>query len=473
MVIVKTLAFNLRHFFSLTLAIATLGLGTVTAQSKKLGINSDALELKPMLSIDGQTLYFTRDGHAGNQGGKKAGQDIWMAKVKDTFTIENAVNLGSPINNNHNNAIAGISDDNKRILLLNQYTNTNDMKAGLATVEITDGKYGTPKDFPFKGLKAGSRSMDVSFTPDGNIMLVSMGNNDKTKEDLYVSLNRWGSWSDLIHMGNTVNTEGSEISPFLSADKNTLYYATDGNATGKGGYDIYMSKRLDDSWTNWSIPVNLGPEVNTEGFDAYFVTDKDEEVAFYVSDKDGNEDIYGIKVNDIFLLNDEPVSAASSDCSELVDIQEEFANEQIAVALQINWCDEQITSAEVNKTDNSTMTEEEKMAAKISGGGTQFGSLYFATGKSKLSSDSKKTLDKLAEELKNNQNATVRLAGFADPTGQSSDNIRLSINRAGEVMSYLADKGVDPSRVTVNAYGETKATNKDDVDRRVELYVVQ
>ena len=34
--------------------------------------------------------------------------------------------------------------------------------------------------------------------------------------------------------------------------------------------DIVVSKRLDDTWLNWSEPINLGPTINTPGWDAYF-----------------------------------------------------------------------------------------------------------------------------------------------------------------------------------------------------------
>lgn len=48
----------------------------------------------------------------------------------------------------------------------------------------------------------------------------------------------------------------------LSEDEKTLYYASD-MPGGMGGVDIWKSTRMDDG--SWGVPVNLGPEVNTEG----------------------------------------------------------------------------------------------------------------------------------------------------------------------------------------------------------------
>ena len=70
-------------------------------------------------------------------------------------------------------------------------------------------------------------------------------------------------------MGGVINSTLEESSPFLSCDNKTLYFASKGH-NGLGGYDIFMSERLDDSWTNWSVPMNLGPAVNGPMDDEFF-----------------------------------------------------------------------------------------------------------------------------------------------------------------------------------------------------------
>lgn len=76
--------------------------------------------------------------------------------------------------------------------------------------------------------------------------------------DIYVSrLQQNGVWTEPKNIGNTINSAAVEGSVFIAADNKTIYFASNG-ISGYGGYDMFMSKRLDDTWLNWSEPVNLG-----------------------------------------------------------------------------------------------------------------------------------------------------------------------------------------------------------------------
>ena len=69
-------------------------------------------------------------------------------------------------------------------------------------------------------------------------------------------------------MGANINSTGYEISPFLSASTDTLYFSSNGFG-GQGDADIFYSVKQ-GSWTNWSAPKNLGDRINSPKFDAYF-----------------------------------------------------------------------------------------------------------------------------------------------------------------------------------------------------------
>jgi outer membrane protein OmpA-like peptidoglycan-associated protein len=72
-----------------------------------------------------------------------------------------------------------------------------------------------------------------------------------------------------MSMGPNVNSNGFEISPFLSENNDTLYYASNGFG-GEGDSDIFYSLRTGESWSDWSEPINIGPMINSAKFDAYF-----------------------------------------------------------------------------------------------------------------------------------------------------------------------------------------------------------
>jgi OOP family OmpA-OmpF porin len=99
----------------------------------------------------------------------------------------------------------------------------------------------------------------------------------------------------------------------------------------------------------------------------------------------------------------------------------------------------------------------------------------FATGRSALTQDSYAILDEVAASLLGNPEVRVEIAGHTDITGSRSLNMRLSLERAQAVKAYLAQKGVEPSRMVGQGYGpdEPIATNATAAgraqNRRVEL----
>jgi hypothetical protein len=116
--------------------------------------------------------------------------------------------------------------------------------------------------------------------------------------DIYVShQDDNGRWSAPVNLGTDVNTPYNEVGPYMAADGRTLYFGSAGRP-GYGTVDMFMTRRQGDGWTSWSEPVNLGPEINSQGFDAYYVVPVSGEYAYMVSNLEGygNSDIVRIKL---------------------------------------------------------------------------------------------------------------------------------------------------------------------------------
>ena len=93
-----------------------------------------------------------------------------------------------------------------------------------------------------------------------------------------------------------VNTAGEESAPFLASDDKTLYFSSNG-FSGYGGSDVYVTKRLDDTWTKWSEPENLGPEINSPLEDLFFNIPAASEFAYYSRGvSETNTDIFRVKL---------------------------------------------------------------------------------------------------------------------------------------------------------------------------------
>ena len=82
--------------------------------------------------------------------------------------------------------------------------------------------------------------------------------------DLYFSVWEKGSWSIPVNMGPAINSKHSEKQPSLSADGRFIYFTSD-RPGGLGKYDLWMSSRMSDG--NWSSPEKLGPHINSKQFE--------------------------------------------------------------------------------------------------------------------------------------------------------------------------------------------------------------
>lgn len=108
--------------------------------------------------------------------------------------------------------------------------------------------------------------------------------------DLYVSYLEDGRWSPPVNLGPEVNTDGDEVFPFIHSD-GTLYFASNG-LIGLGGYDVYMSK---ENFGTWTAPTNLGYPINSISDDFGMVMNKTKTHGYFASNRDGGQggdDIY-------------------------------------------------------------------------------------------------------------------------------------------------------------------------------------
>lgn len=289
------------------------------AQPVKLNdsINSKAEEINPLISHDGLQLYFSRALYDQNKGGKYAGMDIWHAVRSSKYTWSNASNVLGKLNNRKNNAVLGIKQDGEIIYLLNSYDN----KEGIAFSKTGASGWTNPESIKIDGLTS-EGFIGYYVHPSYEVLLVSMRSEGSSNEDLYVCLkDSTKKWGKPINLGPTINTDGFEISPFLSSDMRVLFFASNGHG-GYGDSDIYMSERLYNNWTNWSKPQNLGSTINSEMFDAYLSIAHDSTVIFSSNRGGGFSDLYqtsiiGVQKNQQVILKEKLISDARNIISEL------------------------------------------------------------------------------------------------------------------------------------------------------------
>ena len=83
-----------------------------------------------------------------------------------------------------------------------------------------------------------------------------------------------------------------------------------------------------------------------------------------------------------------------------------------------------------------------------------FDRLLFDTGKATLQASSQEQLGNIANILKAYPKVKIKLGGYTDNTGDKASNMKLSGERANNVMAELTKLGVEPGRVTAEGYGD-------------------
>jgi len=283
------------------LLISGFLMGQKAPENLGSAVNSEFSELNPVISPDGRTLYFGRKNHPANRYGVKGSetisgsQDIWFSeKVGDTWST--ARRLSEVLNRDQYNTILSISPDGQTILLKGAYVNGTYETRGFSISNKTTAGWTVPVKVAIPGYEQMSKGKNeyAYLTMDGKAILLAFSRKKNSEDDdLYVSFFEEGQWTRPLELGEEINTKYSETTPFLSADGKTLYFSSD-RPGGQGSQDIYMTRRLDDTWQHWRKPQNLGSPINTDEYDAYYSIAAKGDYAYFMSGKGslGKKDIF-------------------------------------------------------------------------------------------------------------------------------------------------------------------------------------
>ncbi len=180
-------------------------------------------------------------------------------------------------------------------LTLTLYDNKNNtIGKQIFTSVKENGKWQPPVPLPFNSSKYSTTCPALS--KDGNTMYFASdmpGGYGGT--DIYVTQkNENGEWSKPVNLGKNINTEGNEMFPFIHKD-GLLFFASDG-LFGIGGLDIFITKKTN---TGWLKSKNLGSPVNSSYNDFAIILDDNMKQGFFSSERDGGKgssDIYYFKL---------------------------------------------------------------------------------------------------------------------------------------------------------------------------------
>jgi tetratricopeptide (TPR) repeat protein/outer membrane protein OmpA-like peptidoglycan-associated protein len=164
-----------------------------------------------------------------------------------------------------------------------------DMRCELYASKNVNGKWQHPFRLPdsvnLKGFTATQPSLAARGADGYTLYFVSDRPGGYGKLDLWKSeMNALGEFMPPVNLGNNINTDENEITPFFNDHTRTLYFSSD-RAEGLGGYDIFFA-----SWAGneFSTPVNAGYPINSSYHDLYFTASPDEERGIITSNRIGS-----------------------------------------------------------------------------------------------------------------------------------------------------------------------------------------
>lgn len=494
----------------------------ILVESLDENVNSAYNELNPLLSPDGKTLYFGRQNHPENIGGTSDKEDIWYSELDENGKWTLAKNMGSQFNNaspNFLNAISATPDGKSVVMVLgNKYVEgKKKMQAGVSISSNVGGQWTRPVGLNIVNDYNYSDKANYFLANNRKTLVMSVQRDDtRGDRDLYVSFMRDDSvWTEPLHMGGVINTITEESAPFIAIDDKTLYFSSKG-FSGLGGSDIYVSRRLDDTWINWSEPENLGPTINTPLEDLFFnIPVKSDYAYFSRGVSENNTDIFRVTLP--ILKSPEPWATVTGklvdaktrkplaakivyerlpDGTDLGITQSEPGSGSYEIHLpggQLYGIRAEATDymSESQTIDLRDLAADTKIAADFTLRPIQvvpieqeaiirLNTIFFDFAKADLKPEAFPELERVVKLMEDRRAMIIEIGGHTDNIGSDQFNQKLSERRANAVMKFIVSKGIDPARITSVGYGEKRplVSNDDEKDgreinRRVEFRIVK
>ncbi|MBC6988529.1 RICIN domain-containing protein [Hymenobacter sp. BT491] len=501
------------RLFKLRLTVDGSQYGTPEALS---AVSTPGNELQPVITPDNRTLYLTRTKYTGNTEGNTDSGDIWVSTTADNGKTWGPATRLDALNTPQNNGVMAVVGNGNTLVVRGTYERDGSFRdEGVSQVaRNAKGKAAVPQPLDIENYYSAGTATTFFQTPDEKVLLLSLERADSQGlNDLYVSLPAGdGSWTEPRSLGSVVNSPGFEFAPWLSPDGKRLYFSSYGHA-GYGSADIFVSNRLDESWTNWSEPRNLGAPINGAGFDAYFILEPNGKHAFFASSRtpNGPTDLYRAEVGvapvvapaDTAKPAAPPVAVRTLLTGHVLDAG---TRKPIAAEVKVVRLGDNIVFNATARSEPSggnfqfslpagqyritaisggflTATDTVRMVGSVSrdlllvpaavGSRLELPTLIFAQGKYDLLPASYSELNRLARTLIDNPAVNIRLEGHTDNVGPADKNLKLSEDRVAEVKRYLVTRGIGENRITTVGYGGSKprASNAREETRRLNRRV--
>jgi outer membrane protein OmpA-like peptidoglycan-associated protein/tetratricopeptide (TPR) repeat protein len=266
-------------------------------------------EYLPMISPDNEIIFYTAKFNKKAKGdlfAKEIELFMWSKRPEIDAEFEVGEAMSQPFNLGDNYGGVSISVNNKELYVTvckPRSDGYNDCDIYVSRFEKTFDERFDSWDWGWSELENLGPNINTndgweaqpSITADGNTLYYATAREASINHsiDIYTSKRQAdGTWGKAQPIKANINTSGNEKSPFIHSDSKTLYFSSDGRK-GAGGYDIYYTHQ--DTAGNWSEPKNIGYPINSEKDEHGLIVSTDGKTAYYSTNRlqgIGGYDIY-------------------------------------------------------------------------------------------------------------------------------------------------------------------------------------
>jgi outer membrane protein OmpA-like peptidoglycan-associated protein len=461
------------------------------------GFNSKYSEFGPVMH-EGKVYYASaRSGKSKKYGwNEEPYLDIYSSDYDEASGgLSGESEISGKVNTNKNEGTVTFSPDGKTMYFSGESLDRNAGLFGkkfkkddtgkstinLYSATLVNGEWENVTTLPFNGENHNTGGPAVS--TDGKRLYFNsdMEGTIGASDLWYVTINEDGTYGDPVNLGKDINTEGSEMFPYISS-KNVLYFASNGHP-GLGMLDVFASEMKGD---NFGSVRNVGAPINSGNDDFSYTVNEETKKGFFASNREGgagSDDIYSfeqiipicdvtltVQVVDsktgaavaltsvaIFDENNNKIATKTSDENGFVQFKYECDQ---AFKVEANKELYLNNTIEIAKTDDAEVSKQIDLEEIIIGDKVVLNPIFFELDKHNITAQGASELDKLVEVMNTYPNMIIKAESHTDSRGKDDYNMALSDRRAKSTAQYVISKGISADRITGVGMGETQLINE-------------
>lgn len=480
---------------------------------RMVSFNSDRGEFSPMLSAEGDRLYFasSREEALGDEKSPITGMkynDLFVSSKNVQGEWQRPQRIDSGINSNGDEGTPSFSPDGEWVVYSFSHVDPNQPTAPkIYQSRWVNGKWSEGRPLEIVKDNALSIFAHPAISPSGRwLYFVSdmpggYGGKDIWRAEIHNNTEIFS----VENLGPEINTAGDELFPYLRNDS-TLYFSSDGHP-GMGGLDLFVSiwergrggdwergrlrdgetrrlgdwkmeKRGDEESGRWRVS-NLGVPVNSSADDFGITFEAKGERGFFSSNRNdvrGYDHIYSfiypevtIRVEGLVVDAEDEfipgaiVSVVGSDGSQLRFVTGKEGEYRFKVERGVDYLLMAAADGFLNQRQRlSAATEEKDTLYYVDFEMIPYHkpvvleNIFYAFDSAALRPESREELDGLVALLDEHPSVAIELAAHTDRKGSDEYNLDLSLRRAQSVVGYLVAHSIDPQRLSAHGFGKTR-----------------